>query len=114
VTALSDDGLPPAATSEIQKNPQATAGETTGSLPANTSSINSPTQGRPELVDYERLNKKQGRMDGSVFGWRIFPVLGHHWRGFRPPLHVQEQPFSLNVAALILDPDTGQQNSSPG
>jgi len=61
-----------------------------------------------QLVDYERLNKKQKEWTDQYFQKAIFPVL--------TPLAVDSaHPFpfmsnlSLNVAALILDPDTGQQ-----
>jgi len=60
------------------------------------------------LVDYERLNKKQKEWTDHYFQTAIFPVL--------TPLAVDPaHPFpfmsnlSLNVAAIILDPETGQQ-----
>ena len=60
------------------------------------------------LVDYARLNKKQKRWVNDYFQSAIFPVL--------TPLAVDPaHPFpfisnlSLNIAALIRDPDTGQQ-----
>ena len=60
------------------------------------------------LIDYARLNKKQKRWVNDYFQNAIFPVL--------TPLAVDPaHPFpfisnlSLNIAALIRDPDTGQQ-----
>ncbi|MCP9773812.1 polyphosphate kinase 1 [Synechococcus sp. Tobar12-5m-g] len=60
------------------------------------------------LVDYERLNKKQKEWADAYFKTAIFPVL--------TPLAVDPaHPFpfmsnlSLNVAAIIHDPETGQQ-----
>jgi polyphosphate kinase len=60
------------------------------------------------LVDYARLNRKQKRWVNDYFQNAIFPVL--------TPLAVDPaHPFpfisnlSLNIAALIRDPDTGQQ-----
>jgi polyphosphate kinase len=60
------------------------------------------------LVDYTRLNKKQKQWLNAYFQNAIFPVL--------TPLAVDPaHPFpfisnlSLNIAALISDPDTGQQ-----
>jgi polyphosphate kinase len=60
------------------------------------------------LVDYQRLNKKQKEWADAYFKTAIFPVL--------TPLAVDPaHPFpfmsnlSLNVAAIILDPETGQQ-----
>ncbi|MFM7651744.1 MAG: polyphosphate kinase, partial [Vulcanococcus sp.] len=60
------------------------------------------------LIDYARLNKKQKRWVNDYFQSAIFPVL--------TPLAVDPaHPFpfisnlSLNIAALIRDPDTGQQ-----
>ncbi|MCT0199544.1 polyphosphate kinase 1 [Synechococcus sp. CS-1325] len=60
------------------------------------------------LADYERLNKKQKEWTDHYFQTAIFPVL--------TPLAVDPaHPFpfmsnlSLNVAAIILDPETGQQ-----
>ena len=60
------------------------------------------------LVDYERLNRKQKEWTDHYFQTAIFPVL--------TPLAVDPaHPFpfmsnlSLNVAAIILDPETGQQ-----
>jgi len=61
-----------------------------------------------QLIDYTRLNKKQKRWVNDYFQNAIFPVL--------TPLAVDPaHPFpfisnlSLNIAALIRDPDTGQQ-----
>ena len=60
------------------------------------------------LLDYERLNKRQKQWADEYFRRSIFPVL--------TPLAVDPaHPFpfmsnlSLNVAALVRDPDTGQQ-----
>ena len=60
------------------------------------------------LVDYARLNRNQQRWINDYFQNAIFPVL--------TPLAVDPaHPFpfisnlSLNIAALIRDPDTGQQ-----
>jgi polyphosphate kinase len=60
------------------------------------------------LLDYQRLNKQQKSWVNNYFQTAIFPVL--------TPLAVDPaHPFpfmsnlSLNVAALIRDPDTGQQ-----
>ena len=60
------------------------------------------------LLDYQRLNKRQKSWADETFRTSIFPVL--------TPLAVDpSHPFpfmsnlSLNVAALIRDPDTGQQ-----
>jgi polyphosphate kinase len=60
------------------------------------------------LIDYSRLNRKQKRWVNDYFQNAIFPVL--------TPLAVDPaHPFpfisnlSLNIAALIRDPDTGQQ-----
>ncbi len=60
------------------------------------------------LLDYQQLNKRQRVWIDNYFQTAIFPVL--------TPLAVdQAHPFpfvsnlSLNVAALILDPETGQQ-----
>ncbi len=60
------------------------------------------------LLDYQRLNKQQKNWINTYFRTAIFPVL--------TPLAVDPaHPFpfmsnlSLNVAALIRDPDTGQQ-----
>jgi polyphosphate kinase len=60
------------------------------------------------LIDYARLNKRQKRWVNDYFQNAIFPVL--------TPLAVDPaHPFpfisnlSLNIAALIRDPDTGQQ-----
>lgn len=60
------------------------------------------------LLDYQRLNKAQKQWADDYFKTAIFPVL--------TPLAVDPaHPFpfmsnlSLNVAALIRDPDTGQQ-----
>ncbi|MEN9496800.1 MAG: polyphosphate kinase 1, partial [Cyanobacteriota bacterium] len=61
-----------------------------------------------QLIDYTRLNKKQKRWVNDYFQNAIFPVL--------TPLAVDPaHPFpfisnlSLNIAALIRDPETGQQ-----
>ncbi|MCP9917121.1 polyphosphate kinase 1 [Cyanobium sp. ATX 6F1] len=61
-----------------------------------------------QLIDYERLNAHQKTWVNDYFQTAIFPVL--------TPLAVDPaHPFpfisnlSLNVAALIRDPDTGQQ-----
>ena len=61
-----------------------------------------------QLIDYARLNAKQKEWADAYFRSAIFPVL--------TPLAVdQAHPFpfmsnlSLNVAALIRDPDSGQQ-----
>lgn len=61
-----------------------------------------------QLIDYERLNTQQKTWVNDYFQTAIFPVL--------TPLAVDPaHPFpfisnlSLNVAALIRDPDTGQQ-----
>jgi polyphosphate kinase len=61
-----------------------------------------------QLIDYTRLNRKQKRWVNDYFQNAIFPVL--------TPLAVDPaHPFpfisnlSLNIAALIRDPDTGQQ-----
>ncbi|MEY2643445.1 MAG: polyphosphate kinase 1 [Cyanobacteriota bacterium] len=61
-----------------------------------------------QLIDYTRLNKQQKRWVNDYFQNAIFPVL--------TPLAVDPaHPFpfisnlSLNIAALIRDPDTGQQ-----
>ncbi|MEB3233815.1 MAG: polyphosphate kinase 1 [Cyanobacteriota bacterium] len=61
-----------------------------------------------ELIDYTRLNKRQREWVDSTFKSAIFPVL--------TPLAVDpSHPFpfisnlSLNVAALVRDPDSGQQ-----
>ncbi len=61
-----------------------------------------------QLIDYQRLNKPQKNWIDTYFQTAIFPVL--------TPLAVDPaHPFpfmsnlSLNVAALIRDPDTGQQ-----
>jgi len=61
-----------------------------------------------QLIDYERLNQRQKQWADDYFRTAIFPVL--------TPLAVDPaHPFpflsnlSLNVAALIRDPDSGQQ-----
>jgi polyphosphate kinase len=61
-----------------------------------------------QLIDYARLNKKQKQWVNTYFQNAIFPVL--------TPLAVDPaHPFpfisnlSLNIAALIRDPDSGQQ-----
>ena len=61
-----------------------------------------------QLIDYERLNQRQRQWADDYFRSAIFPVL--------TPLAVDPaHPFpfmsnlSLNVAALIRDPDSGQQ-----
>ena len=61
-----------------------------------------------QLIDYERLNERQKQWADDYFRTAIFPVL--------TPLAVDPaHPFpflsnlSLNVAALIRDPDSGQQ-----
>jgi len=61
-----------------------------------------------ELIDYTRLNKRQRQWVDSTFKTAIFPVL--------TPLAVDpSHPFpfisnlSLNVAAVVRDPETGQQ-----
>jgi len=61
-----------------------------------------------QLIDYERLNERQKQWADAYFSTAIFPVL--------TPLAVDPaHPFpflsnlSLNVAALIRDPDSGQQ-----
>ena len=61
-----------------------------------------------DLIDYTRLNKKQRDWVDTTFRQAIFPVL--------TPLAVDpSHPFpfisnlSLNVAALVRDPETGQQ-----
>jgi len=61
-----------------------------------------------QLIDYERLNKRQSQWADDYFRSAIFPVL--------TPLAVDPaHPFpfisnlSINVAALIRDPDSGQQ-----
>jgi polyphosphate kinase len=61
-----------------------------------------------QLIDYERLNARQKQWADDYFRTAIFPVL--------TPLAVDPaHPFpflsnlSLNVAALIRDPDSGQQ-----
>jgi polyphosphate kinase len=61
-----------------------------------------------QLIDYERLNEQQKHWADDYFRTAIFPVL--------TPLAVDPaHPFpflsnlSLNVAALIRDPDSGQQ-----
>jgi len=60
------------------------------------------------LIDYERLNRKQQQWINTYFQNAIFPVL--------TPLAVDPaHPFpfisnlSLNIAALVRDPETGQQ-----
>ncbi len=60
------------------------------------------------LLDYEQLNQKESLWVDNYFQTAIFPVL--------TPLAVdQAHPFpfvsnlSLNIATLILDPETGQQ-----
>ena len=61
-----------------------------------------------QLIDYQRLNERQKQWADDYFRTAIFPVL--------TPLAVDPaHPFpflsnlSLNVAALIRDPDSGQQ-----
>ena len=61
-----------------------------------------------DLIDYERLNKRQREWVDNTFKVSIFPVL--------TPLAVDpSHPFpfisnlSLNVAALVRDPESGQQ-----